>query len=129
MLFTQILMMLIYLGFAWLWGRLFTLRIGLAVVFGLLLMLPAALLLPLPAWLGVLLGAAVGATAARQAVLPAGWRLNMYHYWAVVMFLILLWALATGSGWVMLAVGAPAGAAGLAVLWRLVRTPHCRGAG
>ena len=129
MLFTQILMMLIYLGFAWLWGRLFTLRIGLAVVFGLLLMLPAALLLPLPAWLGVLLGAAVGAAAARQAALPAGWRLNMYHYWAVVMFLILLWALATGSGWVMLAVGAPAGAAGLAVLWRLVRTPYCRGAG
>lgn len=112
--FTFVIVLAVYLGFAGVWGWLLQYHPWWpAMAFALLLFLPASLALPggpvarLAGWMAA--GMVVWLTRRCWATWP---RRMVCAYFGSVMFLILVWALATWQIEIILALGLPAGLAG-----------------
>lgn len=132
-LITSILLMVIYLGFAGVWGSLLrqpwqeTKWLG--IIFGIFLFLPASLGLPwaiayqIPAWCLALITIVV--FIKRPANFP-DWmwqRSFLFGYFGVTMFFVVLWTIIAGQPEFWFWLGIPASLAGLSGFYRI----KCRG--
>ena len=128
-LITSFLLMVIYLGYAGIWGALLrqpwqeTKWLG--IIFGIFLFLPASLSLPwvitykVPAWGLALITIVV--FMQQPPILP-GWlwqRTFMFGYFGVTMFFVLLWTIITGKPEFWFWLGFPAMLAGVSGLYRI----------
>ena len=137
-LITSLLIMVIYLGYAGVWGALLrqpwreTKWLG--IIFGIFLFLPASLGLPwaitykVPAWgLAVI---TIVVFMKHPAVLP-GWlwrRAFLFGYFGVTMFFVLLWTIIAGEPEFWFWLGIPAMLVGISGFYRIKRRENPHGA-
>jgi hypothetical protein len=135
---TPILLMVIYLGYAGVWGSLLrqpwreTKWLG--IIFGIFLFLPASLGLPwempykLSAWS---MAAITIAVFMKQPGIFPSWlwqRSFLYGYFGTTMFFVLLWTLITGKPEFWIWLGLPAMLAGVLVFCKIKRSRNQPGA-
>jgi hypothetical protein len=132
-LITSFLLLVIYLGYAGVWGALLrqpwrdTKWLG--IIIGIFLFLPASLGLPwaiiyrLPVWGMAILTIVI--FMKRPAIMPVWlWRRDfLFGYFGATMFFVLVWTIITGEPEFWFWLGLPALLAGLTGLYRI----KCRG--